>query len=487
MLKGITEQIHHAQARAERAAFDGFLTNPDVPLILRRGALKRVSGIFRLARRLGYAPPTVDINVERSWRAAESNEPGEMRIGAIRRRNPKPVPFFKEDLYDKVFYYLDREPVFVDGRWREHWGDAALYGIASDALRWRMTGDTKAVERAIQARQANLRDIRAAREDPRRLIEHAEGAIMSALGLIITFDILPHWETVPEAFDLISRFTDLMDAAGGYLDVDLPIAFADYYGRTTPTAMFFLINLMAADFLKKHDRSITADRWVADALKFLDAARKKAYDYDGPRFLFSPGDERNFCYPNPLFCLGLAILYRITGQRSALQEAEGIFDWMYNNIRDDKNGGYWTPYTNILRKKEYALNLKSLSAQNYILFACLYLYDATGKQMYLEEIRSLLDFIERDLYHSGILWHDIEDGKRIDLTGPEPYCIGCNLMTLYLLTEINYTFGLGDKLLELSGEKKSEKDARRKRAAAGATPTSKPVRIEEDTDEEDLF
>jgi hypothetical protein len=424
--------------------------------------------------------------VDRSWRPAPTNEPGEKRIAAIRRRHPKPVPFFKEDLYDKIYYYLDREIEFIDGRWSEHWGDAALYGIASDALRWRMTGDVKVLERALAARYANLADIRAAQRDPRKLIEHAEGALMASLGLIMTFDMLPHWETVPEALELIARFNELMQAVGGYLDGDLPVAMADYYGRTTPTAMFFLMNLMVADFLKKHDRPITANHWVGEALKLLDAARAKAYDYEGPRFLFNPGEIRAFCYPNPIFCLGLAILHRITGHRSTLQEAEGIFNWMYKNLRDDKKDGYWTPYTNMVRKKGYALNLKSLSAQNYVIFACLYLYEATGKELYLKEIKSLLDFIEQELYMDGLIWHDIEDGKRADLTSPEPYCIGCNLMTLYLLTEINYTFGLGEKLLALEGIKPERKGPKRTPTAAGISPVTRPVRIEEDA-EEDLF
>jgi len=455
-------------------------------MLIRRRAAKGVSDVFKIARLFGYSPPEPALKVERSWRPAPTNEPGEKRIAAIRRRNPKPVPFFKEDLYDKIYYYLDREVEFIDGRWAEHWGDAALYGVASDALRWRMTGDTRVLERAMAARRANLHDIRAAEQDPLKLIEHAEGAIMASLGLILTFDMLPHWETIPESLGLIAKFNELMQAIGGYLDSALPVAMADYYGRTTPTGMFFLMNLLVADFLKKHDRSITADHWVGDALKLLDAARAKAYDYEGPRFLFNPGEQRSFCYPNPIFCLGLTLLHRITGHRSTLQEAEGIFNWMFNNLRDDRNGGYWTPYTNMVRKKGYALNLKSLSAQNYILFACLYLYEATGKELYLKEIKSLLDFIERDLYSDGLIWHDIEDGKRADLTSPEPYCIGCNLMTLYLLAEINYTFGLGEILLALEGKKPARKSLKQAQPAAGAPPIRRPVRVEEG-DKEDLF
>ena len=481
----IGRQFQQAQRGAQRMAFNGVLTNPEIPLMIRRRAVKRFSDVYKIARKLGYKSPEVPLKIERSWRPAPGNEPGEVRIAAIRRRYPKPVHFYKEDLYDKIYYYLEREVEFIDGRWPEHWGDAAFYGIISDSLRWRMIGDQKALERAITARRANLQDVRVAKDDPKKLVEHSEASLMSALGLIMTFDLLPHWETVPEALDLISRFSELMESLGGYLDIDLPVAFADYYGRTTPTGMFFLINLMVADFLKRHDRSITADQWVSRALKMLDAAREKAYDHEGPRFLFNPGEQRAFCYPNPLFCLGLTLLHRITGHQSALMEAEGLFDWMYHNLRDEEKGGYWTPYTNMLRKKTYGLGLKSLSAQNYILFACLYLYDATGKDIYLKEIKSLLDLYESDFYHGGLVWHDVEDDLTATLTSPEPYCIGCNLMVTYLLSEVNFTFGLGEKLLELDGQKIKKKNSRLKQRS-GVTPSTKPIQIMED-DEETLF
>lgn len=483
----IAKQIKNAQSRAERTAFEKLLTNPDMPMMIRRRTVKGVSSIFRIAKKLGFKPPDIAVNVTRSWRPAPSNEPGEKRIGAIRRRFPKPVTFYKEDLYDKLYYYLERENEFIDGRWSEHWGDAAFYGIISDALRWRMIGDAKALERAIHSRRANLSDIVEARSDPRKLLENGEGAMMAALGLIMTFDLLPHWETVPQALDVLSSFNCLMESIGGYINIDLPIAFADYYGRTTPTAMFFLVNLMVADFLKRHDRSIMADQWVSRALKFLDAAKAVAYDYQGPRYLFNPNEKRLFCYPNPLFCLGLTILHRITGHQSALMEAEGLFDWMHKNLHDDVNGGYWTPYVNMLRKKQYALNLKSLSGQNYILFAAIYLYDATRKEIYLNEIKSILDMYERDFYHGGLLWHDVEEGVRATLTNPEPYCIGCNLMTTYLLAEINYTFQLGDKLFELEGVKIQKKNARRLVQAAGIVPGMRPIKIAEEPGEEDLF
>jgi hypothetical protein len=58
-------------------------------------------------------------------------------------------------------------------------------------------------------------------------------------------------------------------------------------------------------------------------------------------------------------------------------------------------------------------------------------------------------------------------------------------MTLYLLAEINYTFGLGEKLLELDGKSVREKGPRRRGAAAGL-PT-KPFVIESGAEEEDLF
>ncbi len=481
----IVNQFQGVQKRAQKAAFERILINRGIPRVIRRRAIRSVSGFFRLTAKAGAEPTADEFKVERSWRPAPSNEPGEKRIGAIRRRYPKNVEFYREGLYDKVYYYLEREIEFISGRWTEHWGDASLYGPAADVLRWRMTGDIRAFERAMSSRRANLRDIRQVREDPRKLMGGAENAMMAAMGLIVTFDYLPHWETVPEALGLIEMLDDLMEALGGYLEGELPITMADYYGRTTPTAMFFMMNLVVADFMKRHDRSITGDTWVGNALRFLDAARKKAYDFEGPRFLFNPGEERHFCCPNPVFALGLTLLHSITGQSSALQEAEGIFNWLYKNLRDEQSGGYWTPYVSMLRRGEYSLNIKSLSAQNYMLLVSLYLYEATGNDTYLWEIKSLLDFIERDLYYGGLIWHEVEDGKRADLTTPEPYCVGCNLMTLYILSEINYTCGLGDKLMELEGEKPSRKG--RRKAPAEAVAGRRVAGIESVPEEEDIF
>lgn len=411
-----------------------------------------------LARRWNRNAPKVDVWVERSWRPGPDNEPTEKRIAAWRRKYPKPFPFYKEDLFDRVFGYLNEEVEFVDGRWGDHWGDAALYGIVTDTLTYRMTHDPRTLDRARLSKRANLADIRAARKKPRRMVEHIEQSIMGALGLLLAYDDLPDWEIVPEAVSMISDFTELLEMLGGYLDTNLPVAFADYYGRTTPSAMFFLMNLFMAEFYKRHDHPIRSGKAVGSALRLLDAIREQSFDSDGPRYKFAPDEDRSYCYPNPIMIIGLALLHELTGDPAALTEAEGIFGWL-QNLKDEKQGGYWTPYVNALRKNAYALNIKSLSAQNYVLYACLYLHRITKNRWYLKEMKSLLDFIDRDLYYDGLIWHDIEEGRRATIDSPEPYCVGCNLMTLYLLLEINHVDRLGDKLIALDiKEKEAEKE-----------------------------
>ena len=53
-LSKITNHLSNVQQKAERAAFDGILTNPDVPLMIRRGAAKRFVNLFKTAKWLGY-------------------------------------------------------------------------------------------------------------------------------------------------------------------------------------------------------------------------------------------------------------------------------------------------------------------------------------------------------------------------------------------------------------------------------------------------
>lgn len=448
----------------QRRALDNFLVNRRYPSALRRAVL-RAALKSQFGRRWSASAPKVDAWVERSWRAGPDNEPSERRIAAWRRKYPKPFPFYKEDLFDRVFGYLNREVEFVDGRWADHWGDAALYGIVTDTLAYRMTQDESALERALLSKRANLADIRAARKNPRRMVEHVEQSLMGALGLLLAYDDLPDWEIVPEAVSIIHNFTELLEMLGGYLEAGLPTAFADYYGRTTPSAMFFLMNLFLADFYKRHDHPVRSGKSVGAALRLLDAIREKAFDPDGPRYRFAPGEERAYCYPNPIMILGLALLHKLTGDPAALTEAEGIFGWL-QNLKDEKRGGYWTPYLHALRKTAYDLDIKSLSAQNYVLYACLYLHRITKNRWYLKEMKSLLDFIERDLYYDGLIWHDIEQGRRANMDSPEPYCIGCNLMTLYVLLEINFVDRLGDKLIAMD---QKEKEAEKAKAAEKVT------------------
>lgn len=438
----------------QRKALEDFLLNKFYPRSIRRSVLKRLLK-SAIMKRWSASAPKVDLRVERSWRESPKNEPTPKRIAAYRRKYPKPFPFYKEDLFDKVFSYLNCEVEFVDGRWSEHWGDANLYGIVTDTITYRMNHDPRAYDRALLSKRANLADIRNARKNPRRMIEHGEKALLSALGLLLAYDDMPDWEIVPEAVSVIQDFTELMELLGGYLPPNIPVAFANYYGRTTPSAMFFLMNLFLADFYKRHDHQVLSGKTVGTALRLLDSIKEHAFDVDGPRYLFSPDDKRAYTYPNPIMILGLTLLHQLTGDPSALTEAEGIFGWL-QNMKDEERGGYWTPYVNAVRQQPYKLNIKSLSAQNYVLFACLYLYRFTRNKWYLKEMKSLLDFIERDLYYNGLLWHDVEDGKRADMNSPEPYCIGCNLMTLFLLLEINFVDRLGDKLIAMDQEEKEK-------------------------------
>jgi hypothetical protein len=440
----------------QRKAIENFLVNPNYPRQIRRTALRAFLGSY-IGRRWRVRAPKVEIRVERSWRAGPGNEPSPKRIAAWRRKYPKPFTFYKEDLFDRVFHYLNQEVEFVDGRWGDSFPDSALYGIVADTLAYRMTHDPSALERAKLSKRANRADIRAARKSPRQMIEHGEKSLMSALGILLAYSDLPDWELVPEAVSLINDFTELMQLLGGYIDTDLPVAFADYYGLSTPSAFFFLMNLFLADFYRRHDHPVPQGKAIGTALRLLDNIRERVFDPDGPRYRFAPDEDRPYCYPNPLMILGLTMLHGLTKDPAALTEAEGIFGWL-QNLKDEERGGYWTPYINRLRGQRYNLNIKSLSAQNYILFACLYLYRYTKNRWYLREMKSLLDFIERDLYYDGLIWHDIENRKRAGINSLEPYCVGCNLMTLYLLMEINFTDRLGPKLVSLdTREKENEK------------------------------
>jgi hypothetical protein len=86
----------------------------------------------------------------------------------------------------------------------------------------------------------------------------------------------------------------------------------------------------------------------------------------------------------------------------------------------------------------------TLSAMNYTLFAFSLLIQITGKQVYRDEIDSILDFIRLYLFvpEDGRVYHHWMDGRLAVPEDPEYYCIGCNLQLLYVIWWIRHHLGI---------------------------------------------
>ena len=134
-----------------------------------------------------------------------------------------------------------------------------------------------------------------------------------------------------------------------------------------------------------------------------------------------------------MMMLVLTRLYAVTGERSYLQTAEGIFEAI-QPLRNQQRGGYNSPYS------AQAMGAKTddystLSSQNYLSLALLTMYEQTQNPRYFEEAVFVLQFVRQRLYDpaQGRLLHHFIDGRMALPSDPEYFCTGCNLQFLYVM------------------------------------------------------
>jgi hypothetical protein len=64
------------------------------------------------------------------------------------------------------------------------------------------------------------------------------------------------------------------------------------------------------------------------------------------------------------------------------------------------------------------------------------LYETTGDPAYRKRALAVFDFISRDLYADGVVYHHLYRGRR---AAGDIWCVGCNWRVLAELTELAKT------------------------------------------------
>jgi uncharacterized protein YyaL (SSP411 family) len=131
--------------------------------------------------------------------------------------------------------------------------------------------------------------------------------------------------------------------------------------------------------------------------------------------------------PNAMMILDLLQAHRVTGDAAYLARAEEVADGL-EVLWDDQHGAY---FASSAQTGDQAY--ESLSTNSYAAWAQLQLYTATQKAAYRERALRIFDWMNRDLYAGGILFHHVYRGRRA--TG-DIWCTGCNWRVLRVLTEL---------------------------------------------------
>jgi len=330
---------------------------------------------------------------------------------------------------------------YQSGQWEPDWDDAAFYGPAFYGRVGWEENRADYQERAEEALQRNLTITQEALAGPAdQFLEGMTEILYGMLGamdvMVASGDMTP-LDTVDAALDQANLMSQVL--ANDYLDGFSNYAM-DTYGPTVVTAMVAIVNLQYAVLL---DTPRESDR-VEKARTMLRRIEEEAWN--GTYYQFAPDrPDELFLYPNIVMIIALARMYQATAEEPYLQRAEAVYDAI-QPLRCPDRPGYRSPYSAAVMGATTD-DYTTLSAMNYTIFAFALLSQITEKQVYRDEIDSILDFIREYLFvpEDGRVYHHWMDGRLAVPTDPEYYCIGCNLQLLYVIWWIRHHLGAGIK------------------------------------------
>ena len=317
----------------------------------------------------------------------------------------------------------------VDGGWTEDYGDAPFYGLALYVRLGAERSNAAFAARAERARAYDIEVVRQANADRDWYLANMEEAMMAVLGLIENAAQTGDDADLPDIDAFVDGTDALVSLFGDYLPngADVGSFALETYGPTSITGAAALLSLQYATYLDTPRR----DDRIARAGRLVRAIDRNAWD--GTRYLFGPGEERLFLYPNSMMILVQCRLFELTGDRAHLARAVATADAIAP-LMDTGHGGYHSPYS-----AEYmgatTQDYSTLSSQNYLAMAFALLYANTHDRRWFDEAVGVLEFVHTRLYDASQhrLLHHFMDGRIAQPEDLEYFCSGCNLQFLYVL------------------------------------------------------
>ena len=275
---------------------------------------------------------------------------------------------------------------------------------------------------------ANKEMVETASKDLLNNLKDLENVSMALLGLLRGAQYLKDPSKYKPAVDaLVKQLDSISLMLGDYIETSAGEFAASTYGPTALTSFMALLHLEYTVSFPGVDKQKHLDR--AEAI--LKSARAKAWDPKMGAFRFAPKDTRMMLYPNITMMLAYARSYQLTKNAEHWER----FKETYNGIQALKNSAgdhYHSPYSakeSGAKDEDYS----TLSSQNYLMMGLWVAYEASGEQKYLAEIDKLMGFIGGKLLAKGRIMHHWVNGRAANEQDKYPYCLGCNLQTLYIL------------------------------------------------------
>jgi hypothetical protein len=329
-----------------------------------------------------------------------------------------PVDFPYREMFDAVLHTLVERVPQAAGDMAYDYGDAP--GYATDVL---LRGGNTALAAPIVQREEQLLSW----PRPRNFDE-------ISFGVGALFAALDH----PDAADLNAA----QAAVRRYLSFSGALAFADRYyldwldwftngggfdyGPTVIGAQVAETHLRYAEhFHGEPVAGVIHPLAVGRAL--LDGAERAAWDESRHIYRARVGNDAIALLPNAMMIIDLVEAQRITGDASYLSRAEEVAHGL-DVLWDDQRGAYFAS-SEQMGDNAY----ESLSTNSYGALAMLRLSQATQQATYRDRAQRIFDFINRDLYADGVIYHHLSRGRR---AAGDVWCTGCNWRVLSELVEL---------------------------------------------------
>jgi hypothetical protein len=159
----------------------------------------------------------------------------------------------------------------------------------------------------------------------------------------------------------------------------------------------------------------------------IDGADRSAWDPAHHVYRARPDNDTIWLLPNAMMIIDLLQAHAVTHDTSSLARAEEAADGL-DVLWDEQRGAY------VASSEQMGDNAyESLSTNSYAALALLRLSQATEKPAYRDRALRVFDFINRDLYAGGIVYHHLYRGRR---AAGDIWCTGCNWRVLSELTEL---------------------------------------------------